>query len=166
MENEKTSSQKTTPITNLKWYTLVLALLLGLLLVLGYVISRTTLQPGLKQSEDGFISEKTLVDQYGIRVNLIAVTAAGGFVDLRLKILDEDKARLLLQDKSDVTMLRVGEDGVLLTAHEDSTGQLLNSLTDDGNIFLIFPNVGNAVQPGTPVMIQFGEIRIEPVDAQ
>ena len=109
---------------------------------------------------------KALADQYGIRVNLIAVTAAGGLVDFRLKILDAEKARLLLQESSDVPALLVANGEAVLTAPEDSTGQLLNSLVDDGNIFLMYPNVGSAIKPGMPVTVQFGEIRLEPIQAQ
>ncbi len=46
------------------------------------------------------ISQGTLEEKYGLRVNLIAVTAAGGFVDVRLKIVDGEKLKLLLADKN------------------------------------------------------------------
>ena len=44
------------------------------------------------------ISQSALEEKYGLRVNLVAVTGAGGFVDLRLKIVDGEKAKLLLTD--------------------------------------------------------------------
>lgn len=117
-------------------------------------------------SPQSALSQSALEAQYGVRVNLLAVTAAGGLVDLRLKIVDAEKARLLLQESSDIPALLVGEDGAVLTAPEDSTGQLLNNLEDDGNIFLLYPNVGNVLKPGMSVTVQFGERYLEPIIAQ
>ncbi len=166
MKDEKTSSRKRALSANPLRYTLLFVLLLGFLLVMGFVLNRMTQQPGTTEAAGDFISEKTLADQYGLRVNLIAVTAAGGLVDFRLKILDAEKARLLLQDNSDVPTLLVAEDDTMLTAPEDSTGQLINSLADDGSVFLLYPNVEGVLRPGMPVTVQFGEMRLEPIRAQ
>lgn len=134
---------------------------MGVLLI-GFLISRGMQSPNGKPAGE-LISAQTLAEQYGVRVNLIAVTAAGGLVDLRLKILDAEKASLLLQDSSDFPSLVVGGGKAMLTAPEDSSGQLLNSLMDDGNLFLAFPNVGGVVKPGMLVTVQFGEINLEPI---
>lgn len=138
-----------------------IGLLLSVLLI-GFFMTRGTQSSSMKTTGN-LISADTLADQYGVRVNLIAVTAAGGLVDFRLKILDAEKARLLLQDSNDIPSLLVGNGGALLTAPEDATGQLLNNLVDDGNVFLAFPNVGSVVKPGTLVTVQFDEIGLEPV---
>ena len=166
MMNEKTVDLKTIPTANLGRYVPLFAIILGLLVVFGFVFTRVRTPSGAPQAAGDLISAQTLADQYGVRVNLIAVTAAGGLVDFRLKIVDAEKAKLLLQESSDVPSLLVGEDGAVLTAPEDSTGQLLNSLADDGNIFLMYPNVGSVVKPGMLVTVQFGEIRMEPITAK
>jgi hypothetical protein len=164
--DQKTVASKTTPTANLGRYVPLFAIILALLVVFGFVFSRLRTPSGTPQAAGDLISEHTLADQYGIRVNLIAVTAAGGLVDFRLKILDAEKARLLLQESSDVPALLVANGEAVLTAPEDSTGQLLNSLVHDGNVFLMYPKVGSAVKPGNPVTVQFGEIRLEPIQAQ
>jgi hypothetical protein len=163
--DEKTISLKTpaTATSNLGWYLPWLGLLLGVFLVVGLVMTRLKQQPDLPQVAGDLISAQTLADQYGVRVNLIAITAAGGLVDFRLKILDAEKAKLLLQDSGDVPKLLVGDGLAVLTAPEDSTGQLLNSLADDGNVFLMYPNLQNVVKLGMPVTVQFGDIGLEPI---
>ncbi|MCA9901402.1 MAG: hypothetical protein KC433_24625 [Anaerolineales bacterium] len=142
-------------------YLLWVGLAMSLLLI-GFFVLRGN-RPSSGKATGDLISAQTLAEQYGIRVNLIGITAAGGLVDLRLKILDAEKASLLLQDSSDVPTLVVGNGAAVLVAPEDSTGQLLNNLMDDGNVFLAFPNVRNVLKPGMLVTVQFGELRLEPI---
>ncbi len=160
--DEKTISLKT-PAANPSRTMLLMALLAGLLVVIGFLVSRAIQPPGAASSGSDYISAQTLADEYGVRVNLIAVTAAGGLVDFRLKILDAEKAKLLFQDSGDAPRLLIGDGAAVLTAPEDSSSQLLGSLEDDGNIFLTFPNVGNVTQPGMSAIVAFGEIRLEPI---
>jgi hypothetical protein len=159
--DEKMSMPETKSTAMLSQYLLMIGLIVGLMFV-GIFIARIIKPSGMNSSGD-LISAETLADQYGVRVNLIAVTAAGGLVDVRLKILDAEKARLLLQDSSDIPSLLVGDGDAVLTAPEDATGQLLNNLIDDGNVFLAFPNVGSVVQPGMLVTVRFDEIGLEPI---
>jgi hypothetical protein len=107
------------------------------------------------------ISQKTLEEQYGLRVNLVAVTAAGGMVDLRLKMEDGEKARLLLQDKKHFPSLQAANQQAL-KADEDTTNQEIKFATD-GGLFVLFPNSGNSVKPGSTVTIIFGDLQLEPV---
>jgi hypothetical protein len=95
-------------------------------------------------------------------VNLIAVTAAGGMVDFRLKILDGEKAKGLLADKKNFPSLVIAEGNVILTASEDSQSQILQ-IEDGGNVFLLFPNSRNVVKPGGAVTVKFGDTVLEPV---
>jgi hypothetical protein len=161
MVEEKMSLPESKPTATLNQYLLMIGLIAGLVFV-GILISRV-FQPASLNISGDLITAETLAEQYGVRVNLIAVTAAGGLVDLRLKILDAEKASLLLQDSDDVPTLLVGDGDALLTAPEDSSGQLLNNLMDDGNIFLTYPNLGNVVKPGMVISIQFGDVSLEPM---
>ena len=111
------------------------------------------------------ISQSTLEEQYGLRVNLLAVTAAGGMVDLRLKVLDAVKARLLLQDSKRNPALFVPGQGVILTAPEGSQAQD-SALENGGIIYFMFPNVRNAIKPGAPVTVTFGDVALEPIPAK
>ena len=111
------------------------------------------------------ISQSTLEQQYGMRVNLVAVTAAGGMVDLRLKLLNGEKAKRLLQDKRNFPALYVSERDITLSTSEDAKSQPL-AFEDNADLFLLFPNAGNAVKPGTPVSLVFGDIALEPLDVK
>ncbi len=111
------------------------------------------------------ISPGTLEEKYGLRVNLIAVTAAGGMVDVRLKIVDGEKAKLLLQDKKNFPVLLADDGNVTLNVAEDTKSQEIQ-FEDDGNLFLLFPNAGNAVKPGTAVTLLFGDIVVEQIDVR
>ena len=109
------------------------------------------------------ISQNTLEEEYGVRVNLVAVTAAGGFVDVRLKILDGEKAKSLLQDSNNFPSLFV--DDVILSVSQEAKERGVD-FENNGNVFIMFPNAGNTVRAGTPVTILFGDIALEPVNAK
>ncbi len=110
------------------------------------------------------ISLGMLEEKYGLRVNLIAVTAAGGFVDLRIKIVDGDKAKALLSDKQNFPALWVN-DKQILNAPEDTRKQQIK-FDDDGVMFIMYMNPANAVRPGTPVKVLFGDVAVEAIDAK
>ncbi len=112
--------------------------------------------------EKTFISQSLLAEKYGLRVNLMAVTAAGGMVDVRLKIIDGEKARLLLQDQANFPTLSVSDGSFTLTATSETKPEEIK-FEDGGNLFLLFPNSGNAVRPGTYVTLVFGDTALEPI---
>jgi len=111
------------------------------------------------------ISHGVLEEKYGLRVNLIAVTAAGGMVDLRLKMLDGEKAKTLLQEKKNFPTLFVEDRNLVLKASEDTSSQEIK-FEKNGGLFLLFPNTSNAVKPGTKVTLIFGDLQVEPIIAK
>lgn len=110
------------------------------------------------------ISQQALEDDYGIRVNLVAVTAAGGFVDVRIKIVDGAKAKSLLGDKGNFPSLLVNN-RIILNAPEDTKSQEIK-FVDNNNLFILYANSANIVKPGTPIQILFGNIALESVNAK
>jgi hypothetical protein len=111
------------------------------------------------------ISQDTLEETYGLRVNLIAVTAAGGMVDLRLKMIDGEKAKSLLQDKKNFPVLLASDGNTRLEASEDTKSQEIK-FEDNGDLFLLFPNTGNVIKRGSSVTLVFGETALNPIDAK
>lgn len=105
-----------------------------------------------------------LEEEFGVRIRLVGVTASGGLVDLRYRVVDLGKALPLLgnhetmpalvEEKSDVT-LRAPEG---MMHHED--------LKQDRTYFMHYPNAGNSVKPGSKVAMVMGDIRVEWVTAQ
>jgi len=110
------------------------------------------------------ISQGALEEKYGLRVNLVAVTAAGGFVDVRMKIVDGEKSKLLLADKNNFPTLYT-EQGMILSAPEETKSQEIKFISG-GNLFIIYPNSGNAIKHDTPVTILFGNIAVESMNAR
>jgi hypothetical protein len=132
----------------------ILILMAGLITLhsLGIPASHTTIPP---------ISQSALEAKYGLRVSLIAVTAAGGKVDLRMKMVDSVKARLLLQDSKNFPSL-VTSRGVVLSVPADEKPEGLE-FKDGTDIFLLFPNTRGVLQPGMSVSLMFGETKLEPI---
>jgi len=138
-----------------------IAIILVVLLVAGIYINNVykALRPASLPQGTVTISQSTLEEKYGLRVNLVAVTGAGGFVDLRLKIMDGDKAKLLLADKKNFPAL-FSEHGVTLNAPADTKSQKIEFISN-GNLFIMYPNSGNAVQRAESVTILFGDTALE-----
>ena len=140
-----------------------LAIILIILIAAGLVLFRSY------QSQSGYsaanvISQSALEEKYGMRVNLVAVTGAGGFVDVRIRIVDGDKAKLLLSDAKNFPALSTAS-GVILNAPEDTKSQKIR-FEDGGTMYIMYPNSGNAVVQGSAVTILFGETALEPMDAK
>jgi len=107
-------------------------------------------------------SRTALEADYGVRVNLVSLTAAGGLIDLRLKITDGEKARSLLRDRANFPALYVAGARTTLRASEEEQSRQL-TLEDNTDMFVLFPNAGNAVKRGTAVSLVFGDVALEPI---
>lgn len=97
-------------------------------------------------------------DRYGVRVMLVAVTAAGGLVDVRYKVLDPLKARqfgdkdlntlpLLVPEGSDLA-IRAPE---LQTPLAPEAGQMY---------YILYPNPRDGVKPGSTVTIRVDDLSV------
>jgi hypothetical protein len=112
------------------------------------------------------ISLSELEERHGIKITLLAVTAAGGIVDFRYKVVDAAKATTLLQDPANMPTLTVVDSG--LTLNSTQMGRHHSHMrTKQGAVpFGFYPNVRRAVKPGTKVLVAFGKVRVEPIVAQ
>jgi len=139
---------------------------LALLILVGVVFYRTwaTRQADTAGISPERISAEMLAERYGLQVRLIGVTAGGGMVDFRLKILDAEKAGQLLYNPDKALSLYVEESDTRLYMPADIQEE--TELVDGGVFLVLFPNSGGAVRPGTEVIVQFGEIQVEPIPAQ
>jgi hypothetical protein len=143
-----------------------IAILIIILIVLGGGLGYyRTLQQKAAVPAKTFISQEQLAEEYGIQINLVAVTAAGGMVDVRLKFIDAEKAKTILQAKENFPALYVSEVNRTLLAPEDDQKQEI-LFEDNANMFLLFPNAANAVKQGTEVNLMFGDLAVEAIAAQ
>lgn len=143
---------------------LAATILLGLVAVFFAYRTWNTRQTATIEAAAGRISASELEERYGLRVRLIAVTAGGGMIDFRLKILDAEKARQFLQDPANLPRLIVAESGDALMGTEGLEDDI--SWEDGGILFILFSNSGGLIQPGTPVIVEFGSVQLEPILAQ
>jgi len=95
--------------------------------------------------------------QYGVQVSLVANSMMGSIVDVRLKIVDPDKAHALLQNQA---ALLLNQDALVLAPHMHSHG---SSRLKAGKEFIIFFPARQIIHPGSNVSLVFGSVRVESV---
>jgi hypothetical protein len=105
-------------------------------------------------------SFEDLEKNYGVQVSRVATTMIGGIVDVRLKVVDPDKAHDLLQNQA---ALLVNQQSLILAPHIHShDGTRLKT----GKIFVIFFPTQGIITPGTQVSLVFGPVRVAPAVVQ
>ncbi len=123
---------------------------------------------------DAVISQKVLEEQYGIRVTLVAVTAAGGMVDVRYRIIDPEKAAQLVDPEHGGIMPMIHVEDVLCTEPglraryeniflEPDPHMRTQQLIADRTYFTLIPNTRNVVTRGASVIVVFGDVALEPL---
>ena len=101
--------------------------------------------------------------QYGIQITQLGLTASGGLVDVRFKVLDAVKARALLGNPANAPMLIAGDKPPLMAPHNALRGARFGK----GQVFyILYPNLRSAIKPGVDVIVAMGEARLGPVTAQ
>jgi len=120
-------------------------------------------QAASNQTGSTTVTTSELEEKYGLRIQLLAVTAAGGLVDLRLQIVDAEKAKVFLSDHTNIPVLRV--QGIVLQTSENAAVQDIQ-FEDGKSIFIMYPNAGNVLKSGDPVNIVFGNVQLETIQSK
>ncbi len=110
------------------------------------------------------VSASEFEREYGIRVNLVAVSAAGGMIDMRFTVTDREKAEHLLHDATSEPALYVESSGTVIQAPTGMRHKV--TILDGGSYFILYANPGGSIQSGTPVSVVVDDVRLEPIDAQ
>lgn len=155
------SQSKRAPHRRWVWSTLIL-IAIGAIIAL-FLTYQSASRPAAPAAT--VIPASLLEERYGLRVNLIGVTAAGGLIDLRLKLIDGEKAKSLLKDPDHFPSLWIADGNISLVVSEENRPQEID-FEDDGNLFLMFPNARGIVKPGTPVSVRFGDVQVEAIPAK
>jgi len=151
------------PMNNYMRYLLPVGGLLALTLINFSAARLDALYPELDHAHVFFLwqvrlqpelSHQALEEEYGIQVSQATITTLGGVVDVRMRILDREKAEALIEEGH--FALLVGD--TLIPAPHVSRHMLVNN-----TVIVMFPNRGNIVQSGTPVSLVFENLRAEPV---
>lgn len=97
-----------------------------------------------------------LEQKYGVKISLVAITAMDSIVDVRLKVIDPDKAQSLFQNQA---ALLVDQKVLILAPHLHTHWKLV----PDKIHVMFFPTQNNTVHSGSEVSLVFGGVRVEPV---
>jgi hypothetical protein len=158
----------TNPIINksrLRNYFVVSAILVIAILV-GFSVFRSFASPQgvTHQPRDLIVSQNVLEEQSGLRITLLAVTAAGGMVDFRFKVVDVEKAKKVLQDGKLLPFLNIVGSSVSLKPAPET---LQDIKLENGLVYyILYSNTGNQVKPGTSVSVVIGDWKLEPIIAK
>jgi hypothetical protein len=99
-------------------------------------------------------SAADLRQKYGLEVVLVASTAMNSFVDVRLKVIDAEKASGLLVNQ---VAILVGQQELLLAPHIHTHAKPRNGKI----ITIFFPNRTQSILPGSQISLVFGKTRTE-----
>lgn len=110
-------------------------------------------------SKTSSMSFEELEQQYGLRVTQVAISALDSIVDVRVKVIDPEKAHSLLDSHA---ALWVDQKSLVLAPHMHAHAKL-----KPGQIYVIFfPTQNRTVQAGSEVGLVFGYLHVEPVIAR
>ncbi len=102
-------------------------------------------------------SLSNLEEQNGVQVSLVATSMMDSIVDVRLKIIDPDKAHSLLINQA---ALLVNDQALILAPHMHSHA---GTRLKEGKVFTIFFPTQQVIHSGSEVSLVFGPERIESV---
>lgn len=101
----------------------------------------------------------------GIRMDGLRLSAAGYMLDFRYRVVDPDKAAVLLDRKIRPYLLDEASGAQLGVPDTAKLGQLRttgrNKVVPDQDYFILFANPGRYVQAGTRMTLVMGDVRIE-----
>jgi hypothetical protein len=98
--------------------------------------------------------------RYGIHVDMIAVTAAGGLVELRYQVVDPDKAIPLVHDR-DLSPALVNEQTGETLRMSSPPHHHGTELDLGGTYFFLMANTRSAMRSGDRVTLVVGDARLE-----
>jgi hypothetical protein len=105
------------------------------------------------------VSAAGLARRNGIRISQVAVTGAGGLIDLRYQVLDPDKASSVHATPPEMVDERTGVVVDQLLMGHSHKGVLHAGQT----YYLLFENPGDLVQRGSEVTVTLGGLRVSHV---
>jgi len=106
----------------------------------------------------------SLEERWGIRVLSIRQSANGYMLDFRYRVLDPEKAFLLMNRKEKPYLIDQASGAKFMVPSAPKVGPLRQTSvkpTPNRNYFIIFANPGKYVKPGNKVTVVIGEFRAE-----
>jgi hypothetical protein len=102
-------------------------------------------------------------EKFGVRFTFVAVTARGGLVELRYRVIDEDKAANFGHYSETAPMLVSEDTGKVVDV---TIMGLHNHRVEPGRTYyVLYRNTAKALQSHRPVTIAIGDLKLEHVVA-
>jgi hypothetical protein len=108
--------------------------------------------------------EPSLEEKWGIRILSIRQSANGYMLDFRYRVIDPEKASLLLSRKEKPYLIDQASGARFMVPSSPKIGPLRQTALKpiaDRNYFILFANPGKYVKPGNKVTVVIGEFRAE-----
>jgi hypothetical protein len=100
-------------------------------------------------------------DKFGVRFSFLAVTADGGMVELRYRVVDDGKAANFGHFTETAPMLVSEDSGKIVDV---TIMGLHNHRVEPGRTYyVLYRNTASAIQSGRPVTIAVGDLKLEHV---
>lgn len=143
--------------------TLHLALALGLLLVLGASLAAWRIRAGMSTEwvPGTMPASPEIEEKFGVRFTFLAVTADGGMVELRYRVVDEGKAANFGHYSETAPMIIAEDTGKVVDV---TIMGLHNHRVEPGRMYyVLYRNTENALATGRPATIAIGDLKLEHV---
>lgn len=96
----------------------------------------------------------------GLQPKMIVVTAGGGIVDFRYKVVDPLTVERIMASTQTAPRLLIADSGQVLDAGAHHT---LNAYLEGATYFMFYPNSGSAVKTGTEMWVIAENVRYGPI---
>ncbi|MFB0535361.1 MAG: hypothetical protein ACETWR_10290 [Anaerolineae bacterium] len=100
-----------------------------------------------------------LEEKYGIRFTFLAVTADGGLLDLRYRVLDVGKAKNFGHYTETTPMLIAEDSG--RTVQTTAMGMHNHRVEAGYTYHILYRNTANAIKSGSKVTVAIGDLKLE-----
>lgn len=134
--------------------------LLAALLAVAVVAYTATSGEGDVRDGTTTVTRAEMAARHGVDINLVAVTAAGGLVQLRMQVTDPDKANDVMHGDEDARPIIVAEDSGA-TLQMSAPPHHNDELNLGAQYFFLLANAGNALHAGSEVTLIIGDSRLE-----
>lgn len=137
-----------------------LVLGLGLLVLLGGLFIGWRLYGPQPTWEPGTMPESAEIERkFGVRFTFLAVTADGGMVELRYRVIDEGRAANFGHYSETAPMIISEDSGKIADV---TIMGLHNHRVEPGRMYyVLYRNTGGAIQSGRPATIAVGDLKLE-----
>jgi len=142
-----------------RWLVLGLVVLVTLVLVWAPWRGRADVRDGTTVVDGAGLSAR-----HGIDVDLVAVTAAGGLVELRLRVTDPDKAGAVIHDAHQRPVLVAEDTGQTLAMAAPPHHK--GALEAGREYYFLLANAHNALRRGSEVTVVVDDVRLEHVEVE